>query len=55
MHFAGKIFDFGGRVCGGVVEEVVYWFLQFLIVPIDFENAVDPMSSNITESIARRY
>ena len=40
-------------MCGGIVKEVVYLFIYFLIVSVSFANAIDPMESSIVESIAR--
>ena len=53
MYFSCKIFDFGGGVCHGVVQEVAYSFFTILIVSVDFSDAIDPIGSSIVESIAR--
>ena len=37
----------------GVVQEVVNFFLNFIIISVDFADAFDPMCSSIVESIAR--
>ena len=53
VHFACKVFNSacGVRCC--IVKELVYAFLRYLVVLVDFADAINPMENIIMESITR--